>query len=88
MTCASAPVFAWSPEGVRQAVSHAVESGDGIKRIARFPHPALMERENSARWENEDRVYAFFSLKNACTVVPQTEQVPFMACLPFFIVTS
>ncbi len=47
-----------------------------------------MERENSTRWENEDRVYAFFSLKNACTVVPQTEQVPFMACLPFFIVTS
>lgn len=39
MTCESAPVFEWSPEGARQAVSHAVESGDGIKRIARFPHP-------------------------------------------------
>lgn len=30
----------------------------------------------------------FFSLKNVCTEVPQTEQVPFMACRPFFIVTS
>ncbi len=36
----------------------------------------------------EGCVYAFFSLRNACTVVPQTEQVPFMACLPFFMVTS
>jgi transposase len=33
-------------------------------------------------------LHAFFSLRNACTVVPQTEQIPFMACLPFFMVTS
>jgi hypothetical protein len=32
--------------------------------------------------------YFFASLRKLCTVVPQTEQVPFMACLPFFIVTS
>src|SRR2546430_11498835 len=36
----------------------------------------------------EELLYAFFSLRKLCTVVPQTEQVPFMACLPFFMVTS
>src|SRR5438094_9971240 len=30
----------------------------------------------------------FFPPWKLCTVVPQTAQVPFNACLPFFIVTS